>query len=54
MIIITKYLDAANNGNTTVAAATMVHINTVASEVYEAMLVLDGELGELLEVAELR
>ena len=54
MIIITKFLDAANNGNATVAAATMVHINTVASEVYEAMLVLDGELGELLEVAELR
>ena len=36
------------------SSAILSHIYTVASEVYEARLVLDGVLGELLEVAELR
>ena len=44
-----RALKALNN-----SAAILSHINTVASEDNEARLVLNGVLGELLEVAELR
>ena len=44
-----RALKALNN-----STAILTHFVTVANEFCEAMLVLNGELGELLEVAELR